>query len=134
MVGKPLLKITLRFCLCRWALGGRGILATTFCDHGAFLRSDPATQSLPDVQIRFVPGIGPHPDGVKAYELLGKDVHHSSYGYTIQVINCRPKAAGSVRLVSSDPAVAPAITCNYLSRQEDLGCNQFNRLFRDIPK
>ena len=39
---------------------------------------------------------------------------------TIQVINCRPKAVGSVRLVSSDPAVAPAITCNYLSRQEDL--------------
>ena len=83
----------------------------------------PDNQSLPDVQIHFVPGIGPHPDGVKAYELLGKDVHHGSYGYTIQVINCRPKAAGSVRLVSADPAVAPAITCNYLSREEDLGCN-----------
>ena len=36
------------------------------------------------------------------------------------MINCRPKAAGSVKLVSSDPSVAPAITCNYLSRQEDL--------------
>ena len=36
------------------------------------------------------------------------------------MINCRPKSAGSVRLVSSDPAVAPAITCNYLSREEDI--------------
>ena len=36
------------------------------------------------------------------------------------MINCRPKAVGSVRLVSADPAVAPAIRCNYLGRREDL--------------
>ena len=120
---KPLMRYGINvispLALTKWALGGSGILATTFCDHGAFLRSDPSL-AQPDLQIRFVPGIGPHPDGVKAYELLGKDVHHGTYGYTIQVINCRPKAVGSVRLVSADPSVAPAIRCNYLSREEDM--------------
>lgn len=115
----PYLDVISPVALARWAFGGSGILATTFCDHGAFLRSD-AALALPDVQLRFVPGIGPHPDGVKSYELLGKGVQHGTYGYTIQVINCRPKAVGSVQVVSSDPAIAPAIRCNYLSRQEDV--------------
>lgn len=91
---------------------GSGILSTTFCDHGAFVRSRPevdrekpaagrrgkgravaagqhgkdgAVANLPDVQLRFVPGIGPAPDGVKAYELLGKGIQHANYGFTLQV-------------------------------------------------
>ena len=115
----PYLNVLSPLALLKWATRGAGILATTFCDHGAFLRSRPAVE-LPDVQLRFVPGIGPDPDGVKAYELLGKGVQHPRYGYTLQVINCRPKAVGSVRIASADAMVAPEVRCNYLGRREDV--------------
>ena len=114
----PWLNIISPFALYKWAMHGAGILSTTFCDHGAFVRSD-AKFTLPDIQLRFVPGIGPDPDGVKAYELLGKGVQHTNYGFTIQVINCRPKSVGSVSVVSSDPNVAPEIRCNYLTEAVD---------------
>ena len=115
----PYLNVLSPLALLKWATRGAGILSTTFCDHGAFLRSRPAVE-LPDVQLRFVPGIGPDPDGVKAYELLGKGVQHPRYGYTLQVINCRPKAVGSVRIASADAMVAPEVRCNYLGRREDV--------------
>ena len=118
----PYLDVISPLALWRWAVRGGGILATTFCDHGAFVRSDPSDRSaaLPDVQLRFVPGIGPAADGVRSYELLGKGVQHANYGYTLQVINCRPHSRGSVRITSSDPAVAPQVRCNYLASEADL--------------
>lgn len=36
-----------------------------------------------------------------------------------QVINCRPKSSGAVRISSADPAVAPTIRCNYLAEPCD---------------
>jgi len=142
----PRVNVLSPWALYLWAVRGSGILSTTFCDHGAFVRSRPevdrekpaagrrgkgravaagqhgkdgAVANLPDVQLRFVPGIGPAPDGVKAYELLGKGIQHANYGFTLQVINCRPKSSGAVRISSADPAVAPTIRCNYLAEPCD---------------
>jgi choline dehydrogenase-like flavoprotein len=116
----PWLNVLSPHAIYKWAVEGSGILATTFCDHGAFVRSCPSDPESPDIQLRFVPGIGPSADGVKAYELLGKGIQHPAYGFTIQVINCRPRSVGSVKIVSSDPSFAPEIRCNYLERREDL--------------
>ena len=107
-------------CVGKWALGGCGILSTTFCDHGAFVRSEPSALARPDIQLRFVPGLGPAADGVEAYRLLGKGVQHNLYGMTAQVICCRPKSVGSVTITHADPTVAPRIQLDYLSRREDL--------------
>jgi len=141
----PHLNLISPLALARWALGGCGILATTFCDHGAFVRSsatplpsgtssgppspppsleaksspESTPSGLPDVQLRFVPGIGPAADGVRSYELLGKGIQHKSHGFTLQVINCRPRSVGYVRLVSANPSVAPEIRLNYLEAPED---------------
>ena len=118
----PYLNVISPIALCQWAFRGAGVLATTYCDHGAFVRSAPETgppDSLPDVQLRFVPGIGPAADGVKAYELLGKGVQHGHSGFTLQVINCRPRSTGTVRIRSADPSVAPQIRCNYLNDPSD---------------
>ena len=133
---KPLgwlgLDIISPLALYKWAVRGGGVLCTTFCDHCAFVRSDGVGKSaggrgggraedaaLPDLQLRFVPGIGPSPDGVKSYELLGKGVQHNHYGFTLQVIACRPRSTGSVRITCADPSVAPEIKCNYLESPED---------------
>jgi choline dehydrogenase-like flavoprotein len=132
---KPLgwlgLDIISPLALYKWAVRGGGVLCTTFCDHGAFVRSDGVGKSadgrggrakdaaLPDLQLRFVPGIGPSPDGVKAYELLGKGVQHGHSGFTLQVIACRPRSTGTVRITCADPSVAPEIKCNYLASPED---------------
>jgi hypothetical protein len=132
---KPLgwlgLDIISPLALYKWAVRGGGVLCTTFCDHGAFVRSDGVGKSadgrggrakdaaLPDLQLRFVPGIGPSPDGVKAYELLGKGVQHGHAGFTLQVIACRPRSTGTVRITCADPSVAPEIKCNYLASPED---------------
>jgi choline dehydrogenase-like flavoprotein len=116
----PWLNVLSPHALYKWAVEGSGILSTTFCDHGAFVRSCPSNLASPDVQLRFVPGIGPSADGVKSYELLGRGIQHPAYGFTIQVIGCRPRSVGSVKIVSPDPSVAPEVRCNYLERREDL--------------
>lgn len=110
--------MTSPIALCKWALFGSGVLSTTFCDHGAFVRSKKEL-ALPDVQLRFVAGIGPASDGVKSYELIGKGIQYKNFGFTLQVINCRPKSVGSIRIVSTDPSVSPEVRCNYLSKSED---------------
>ena len=60
----PYLNVLSPLALLKWATRGAGILATTFGDHGAFLRSGPPRAA--DVQLGLA-GIGPDPDGVKAY-------------------------------------------------------------------
>ena len=105
--------------VAEWFLHGTGPLTTSGCDHGAFVRTAPDL-ALPDVQLRFVPGMGPAADGVKSYELIGKGVNPPSPGgFTFQVIACRPRSLGSIRITCTDPVVAPQISCNYLSNPED---------------
>jgi choline dehydrogenase-like flavoprotein len=118
----PWLSVVSPRAIYKWAVEGSGILSTTFCDHGAFVRSNPSSLELADLQLRFVPGIGPSADGVKAYELLGRGIQHPTSGFTVQVINCRPRSVGTVKVVSPNPSHPPEIRCNYLERKEDLQC------------
>lgn len=120
---RPLLRWGIRalspVALAQWALRGAGPLATSGCDHGAFVRTDEGLAQA-DLQLRFVPGLGPDPDGVKAYELLGKGVVPSTGGFTLQVITARPSSRGGrVLATSADPRAPPDISCGYLETEGD---------------
>ena len=51
-------------------LQGKGGLTSTGCDRGAFVRT--AGQALPDLQVRFVPGMALDADGVSTYVRFAK--------------------------------------------------------------
>lgn len=107
--------------LLNFLLRGKGALTSPGCDHGGFFFSSEEAKGRlrePDLQLRFVAGRGDSPDGVKAYENLGKGGHVAS-GVTFQCIAARPRAKGRVRLRSTDPFAAPAITTNFLDNEED---------------
>jgi len=52
--------------LLRYALTGSGPAASTGCDRGAFVKTDPSLAE-PDVQIRYVPALSIDADGVSSY-------------------------------------------------------------------
>ena len=106
--------------LLNYVVRRRGPLATTGCDHGAFVRSPAATAagSLPDLQIRFVAGMALDPDGVSTYVRFGKFQEQGKKwpsGITFQLIACRPRGLGSVQLKSDDPFEFPAVSSGYLT-------------------
>lgn len=99
-----------------------GPLTTTGCDHGAFVRTS-ASHAEPDLQMRFVPGFSLDPDGVNSYAMFGELKKRGlswPAGVTIQLLACRPRSRGSVRLASSDALAPPSIDINYFSAQEDM--------------
>ncbi|CAM9780224.1 unnamed protein product [Laminaria digitata] len=102
----------------RWFLTGTGPLTSPGCENGAFYKSS-ADKKASDLQLRFVPGRSTTPDGVKAYNTIGKDGRPPS-GVTVQVVGIRPKSEGTVQLRSSDPFDKPHITTNYLQNGEDM--------------
>ncbi|EFN50890.1 hypothetical protein CHLNCDRAFT_28598 [Chlorella variabilis] len=92
-----------------YLLGGRGGLTSTGCDRGAFVRT--AGQALPDLQVRFVPGMALDPDGVSTYVRFAN-------GITMQLIACRPQSTGSVGLKSADPFAPPKLSPGYLTDKD----------------
>jgi len=86
-----------------WALFKKGPLATTGCDHGAFINTLGGEQ--PDLQVRFVPAPSLDPDGVGSYVLIGQlaklGMKYPS-GFTFQLLAVRPKSRGRVTLRSAD--------------------------------
>ncbi|GFR43618.1 hypothetical protein Agub_g4717 [Astrephomene gubernaculifera] len=124
--------------LAAYLLGRRGPLATTGCDHGAFVRTSAATTQQPDLQVRFVPGCALDPDGVKAYIAFGelkKQGRAWPGGITMQLLAIRPKSRGSIGLKAADPFINPAININYFSAPEDLATLKAGlRLARDIAR
>ena len=63
---------------------------------GGFFRTDQALKQ-PDLQIRFVAGLGTSPDGVSSYRDIGKQGKTPS-GLTLQSLAIRPKGRGRVGL------------------------------------
>jgi len=105
--------------IVNYLLRRRGPLATTGCDRGAFIRT-PACKAgaLPDLQMRFVPGMALDPDGVSTYVRFGKFQEEGKKwpsGITFQLIACRPKGLGSVGLKSNNPFEAPEVDTGYLN-------------------
>ncbi|CAL8465624.1 g5160 [Coccomyxa elongata] len=103
--------------ILKYLLFKKGPLATTGCDHGAFVCT--AGQSEPDLQIRFVPGLALDPDGIGSYTAFGKmkDQKWPS-GITFQLLGVRPKSRGTVSLRSDDPWDAPKLDIGYLTDKE----------------
>jgi fatty acid photodecarboxylase len=102
--------------LAAFFLLGKGPLTSTGCDHGAFLRT--GASPLPDLQIRFVPGMALDPDGVSTYVRFAKFQEQGKKwpsGVTFQLIACRPQSRGSVGLRSAEPFDAPKVDVGYLS-------------------
>jgi len=110
--------------LLRYALTGSGPAASTGCDRGAFVKTDPSLAE-PDVQIRYVPALSIDADGVSSYaafdRLRGRGKGGGGgwpSGVTFQVVACRPKSRGSVRLRTASAHDAPRVTSGYLSDPE----------------
>nr|WGL47427.1 fatty acid photodecarboxylase [Chlorella sorokiniana] len=99
-----------------YLLRGRGPLTSTGCDRGAFVRT--SGQALPDLQVRFVPGMALDSDGVSTYVRFAKFQTQGlkwPSGITVQLIACRPQSVGSVGLKSADPFDAPKLSPGYLT-------------------
>jgi choline dehydrogenase-like flavoprotein len=82
----------------QYMIGKNGPLATTGCDHGAFVRTSPDL-AQPDLQIRFVPGMALDPDVIKAFVEFGnlkKAGKPWPAGLTFQLLAVRPRSKGSV--------------------------------------
>lgn len=95
--------------MLEWRKTGRGMMATTFAEGAAFLKTAP-TLDRPDIQLHFV---------ISVVDDHARKLH-LGYGYSCHVCVLRPASRGSVTLASADPLAAPAIDPNYLSEDSDL--------------
>jgi hypothetical protein len=85
------------YAVLSYIMWGAGPLATTSCDHGAFLATTGSGQ--PDVQLRFAPGMALDPDALQSLR-QGGDLKRLKInwpaGFTLQLLGARCKSTGSV--------------------------------------
>jgi choline dehydrogenase len=93
-----------------YALFKTGPVTSNIVEGGAFWYADRA-QATPDLQFHFLVGAGVE-EGVPKIE--------SGSGVTLNSYTLRPKARGSVRLRSADPAHSPLVDPNFLGHPDDL--------------
>jgi choline dehydrogenase-like flavoprotein len=92
-----------------WRNQRSGMLTTNFAEAGGFVKSAPE-EPIPDLQYHFV---------------IGKLVNHGrtrtfGHGFSCHVCLLRPKSRGSVRLLSPNPMMAPAIDPNFFADADDM--------------
>ena len=107
--------------LLSWIMFGKGPLTSTGCDRGAMVRTSAAQGHLPDLQMRFVPGMALDPDGVSTYTRFGnfkKEGRKWPSGVTFQVVATRAAGKGQVSLKSDDPFDSPLIVPGYLTDRD----------------
>lgn len=107
------------FPILQWLLFKTGLLTSTGCDHGAFVRTSASVKGQPDLQIRFLAARALGPDGMTTFTQFRNSKQHDD-GYSLQSVACRAKSQGCVRLVSSNTHIKPAIDGGYLSDPNDL--------------
>ena len=73
----------------------------------------------PNLQLRFVSGLGTQPDGVASYEDIGRAGMPDS-GMTFQSIAVRPVSRGRVELDTADPLAPPRLWPGFCEAAEDL--------------
>ncbi len=106
----------------RWILNKSGLGATNHFESCGFIRSKPGLE-WPDLQYHFLPAAMRY-DGKEAF---------AGHGFQVHIGHNKPKSRGSVKVVSNDAHVAPAIQFNYLSHQDDIeGFRACVRLTREI--
>jgi len=91
-----------------YALKRSGPMSMAPSQLGAFTRSDPG-QPYPNIEYHVQP---------LSLEAFGQPLH-SFPAFTASVCNLNPTSRGSVRIISPDFQVAPAIAPNYLSTEAD---------------
>ncbi|MFK8399908.1 choline dehydrogenase [Pseudomonas sp. BGr12] len=92
----------------RWLFRRDGLGATNHFECGAFIRSK-AGIKRPDIEIHFLP--------IAVREKGSPDEH--DHGFQVDIGPTKSLSAGEVTLRSIDPAVAPRLNFNYMSRTED---------------
>lgn len=102
----------------RWLAAKTGILTSTGCDHGGFVKSSENAPQA-DLQLRFIPAQALEPDGMTTYAKF-RVTKSVPDGYTVQTVAIRAKSRGTVRLASSNTHVKPVIDGGYLSNAADL--------------
>lgn len=103
--------------LAQWVFRGRGPLTSVACDHGGFFRtSDEKPQA--DLQMRFVAARAMSNSGMSTLTKMGAGTRMQP-GFTAQLLACRPKSHGRVRLQSDDPFAKPLLQDLYLSAPGD---------------
>ncbi|MHB1835566.1 MAG: choline dehydrogenase, partial [Solirubrobacteraceae bacterium] len=90
-----------------WLLGRRGPGATNHFEGGGFIRSNEEV-SYPNLMYHFLP-VAIRYDGSAP----------QGHGYQVHVGPMYSDARGSVKIVSADPSVHPALRFNYLSTDTD---------------
>ncbi len=113
----------------RYLVHRDGLLATAVAQAFGFVSSQPGLR--PDLQLLFTPAS--YPAG-----RVGQSSLETEPGITCGVCQLRPISRGYVRIVSSDPSVAPEIQPNYLADEQDLrmlidGVRIVRRLFATEP-
>jgi len=92
----------------RWLFGRSGPGATNHFEGGGFVRSNDEV-AYPNLMFHFLP-IAIRYDG---------SAPASGHGYQVHIGPMYSDSRGSVRIVSADPAVKPALRFNYLSTPTD---------------
>lgn len=113
-----LLGFTNPFPILRWMFFKSGMLTSTGCDHGGFVKTN-GDEAQADLQLRFLAAKALGPDGMTTFTQF-RNTKRLEDGYSLQSIAVRPKSKGCVRLVSSNAHVKPMIDCGYLSDSDDL--------------
>ena len=106
----------------RWILNKDGLGATNHFESCGFIRSKAGVQ-WPDLQYHFLPAAMRY-DGKEAF---------AGHGFQVHIGHNKPKSRGRIKVVSSQPDVAPQISFNYLQHQDDIqGFRDCVRLTREI--
>jgi len=104
----------------QWLLFKTGLLTSTGCDHGAFVRTAASTDGQADLQFRFLAALALGPDGMTTYTQFHNSCSFHADGYSVQSVAIRAKSQGSVRLASSNTHVKPIVDVGYLNNPVDL--------------
>lgn len=107
------------FPIIQWLLFKTGLLTSTGCDHGAFVRTAASSKGQPDLQIRFLAARALGPDGMTTFSQF-RNAKSLEDGYSFQSVACRAKSKGCIRLASSNTHVKPSIDGGYLNDPSDL--------------
>lgn len=75
------------FPVLQWMLMKKGLLTSTGCDHGAFVRTSASTNGQADLQIRFLAARALGPDGMTTFtQFRNTKVHVSCPCFTVDQI------------------------------------------------
>jgi choline dehydrogenase-like flavoprotein len=113
----------------KWIFARRGVLTSTGCDHGAFVKV--ADEASPSLQLRFLATRAVTADGMGSFTTFRKTPNHPD-GFSIQAIAARPSCRGSIKLRSAAPEDRPLLDYDWLTDADRKTLREGIRLGRKI--